>query len=282
LYVEEIREEFRMSKIRMPRWAGALSLSLLMLGTWACAPSGDGGDEAARAQAWTEIEQAHQALQQKRQELADLRAPIEKGVEGIELPEGSEQTAEQALADLQSKAAALEGEITSAADELMGRVVTFINEAEVVAGEAPSGTVLEAIRLKSSEDLLIAMEHIEKGGDYKKAEDIITRTLEVDPDNPELQEKLAWVREMRFMTPERFAAVEKGMIEAEVRAVLGPANPNNVREFDGGVIAWFYPRGANTTVDGAAGVYFRPERGVLKVYEANLDAIKPAAEGAGQ
>ncbi|HVS15249.1 MAG TPA: outer membrane protein assembly factor BamE [Thermoanaerobaculia bacterium] len=268
-----------MSKIRMTRWAGALPISLLLLAAVACAPAGDRVDEEARTQAWTGIEQAREGLDQKRQDLADLRARIAQGVEGIELPEGAEQTAEEALAELVAQAAALETEVTAAADDLMAKIVNFINEDPMIQGEEPTELQLAGIRAKSSEDLVLALEYVEKGGDYKRAEDIIARALELDPDNAELAEKLAWVRQMRFMTEERFAAVETGMTQEQVRQALGQPNLNNVRDFEGGVVAWFYPRGANAAADGAAGVYFRPERGVLKVYEANFDAVKPTAEG---
>lgn len=264
-----------MSKKRMRSWAGALTTSLILVGTIACAPGEEGGDSEARQAAFAALEEAQAALQAKRQELAELGDQIAAGVEGIEVPEGAEQTAEEMLEETKSQYQALEKEVTTEADDLMSQIVTFINEDPWIEGEEKSELQKGAVRLKSSEDLILAMEYVEEGGDYKRAADIINRALEIDPDNQELQDKLAWVEEMRFMTEERFAAVEVGMTEAEVREALGPPNLNNVREFEGGRVGWFFPRGANPTADGAAGVYFQPERGVLKVYEANFSAIKP-------
>jgi hypothetical protein len=265
-----------MSKNRMRSWAGALATSLILIGALGCAPKGEEGDSEARLQAYADLQQAHEALKQKRQELADLGAQIAGGAEGLTVPEGSVQTAEQMLEELQARSAALEAEITPAADDLMSRIVTFINEDPWIAGEEKTETQAGAVRMKSAEDLVLALEFVEKGGDYKRAGDIIGRALEIDPDNQELRDKLAWVEEMRYMTEERFGAVEIGMTEAQVRELIGSPNLNNVRSFESGRVGWFFPRGQNTTADGAAGVYFQPERGVLKVYEANFDAVKPA------
>ncbi|HVS63696.1 MAG TPA: hypothetical protein VMT85_09385 [Thermoanaerobaculia bacterium] len=268
-----------MSKNRMRSWAGALttSLTLIAMGAIGCAPAEEEGDSEARLETYADLQQEHEALNQLRQEHAELSAKIAAGVDGIEVPEGSEQTAEEILAELEAREEALANEITTSADALMGRIVTFINEDPWVEGEEKTETQTGAVRMKSAEDLVLAMEFVEKGGDYKRATDIISRALEIDPDNQELLDKLAWVEEMRYMSEDRFAAVEVGMTEEEVRAALGPPNLANVRDYEGGRVGWYYPRGSNPNADGAAGVFFQPERGVLTVYEADFDAIEPAA-----
>jgi len=270
-----------MSKNRK-RWrAAALATWLIAIGALACTPGEEEGESEARQQAYQDLQRSQEELTQKRQELADVSARIDAGTEGIEVPEGSEQTAEQILADLEARRETLAQEVTAEADQLMGRIVTFINEDPWIQGEEKTEIQKGAVRLKSAEDVVLALEFVEKGGDYKRAADIISRALEIDPDNQELKDKLAWIEEMRYMTEDRFAAVEVGMTEQQVRAALGPPNLNNVREFEGGRVGWFYPRGANAAADGAAGVYFQPQRGVLTVYEANFDAVKPAATSEG-
>jgi hypothetical protein len=76
------------------------------------------------------------------------------------------------------------------------------------------------------------------------------------------------------MDEERFAAVKKGMLEAEVRMLIGQANLHNVRKYDDkSVVAWFFP----TAKDGsAAAVWFQPDDdGALRVYQIKFQAVDP-------
>jgi hypothetical protein len=127
--------------------------------------------------------------------------------------------------------------------------------------------------MKSDEDIALAREWIDKGGDYKRAIDIYTNALRFDPDNEALEQAMAEAEQNRYMSAERFAAAKKGMTEAEVRAVLGQVNLHNVKSFpDRKVVAWFYP----TSEDGAAAaVWFREEKDGNKVYKLNFEEVKP-------
>ncbi len=122
----------------------------------------------------------------------------------------------------------------------------------------------------------MAKEWVVKGGDYKRAIEIINTAMMFDADNPELEAALAEFEANRYMTEERFAAAEKGMSDAEVRKVLGQVNLHNVRDYpDKDVVAWFYP----TAEDGsAAAVWFQPdeETGVLEAYQLKFKAIDPS------
>lgn len=156
-------------------------------------------------------------------------------------------------------------------DELRRRLLGFINDNPPPAGEKPAGRTLAAIRMKSDEDILIAREHLEQGGDYRTAIDIFEAALAVDPDNPRLQKELESAQTRRYMTRERFAQVQEGMTPEQVRALLGPPNVNDIREYPArGVTAWFYARDARGA---AAAVWFEKKGERQVVYEADFDAL---------
>jgi len=157
--------------------------------------------------------------------------------------------------------------------EFNRRLVALINADPPVQGEPLSERQKAAIRMKSDEDILVAREHIEEGGDYQRAIEIYEEALAVDPDNPRLAAELAKARQRRFITAEAFAQVKEGMKDAEVRTLLGQPNLHNVREYaERGVIAWFYPKDESGA---AAGVWFEKKPGGLVVYELDFEAIQP-------
>jgi hypothetical protein len=251
--------------------AGSLLLGLLI----ACG----GGEEAAqqaqeeaRAAEWAELEATKASLEEKRQQVAELEAQIDAGPQ-----EGTEETAEVTEEDveaLQAQLQQIEDEIDADAQAFYESLVEFVNSAEIAVGEEMPERVKQAIRLKSHEDILVAREYIEKGGDYARAIEIYQTALQVDPDNPELQEALAWAQENRWMTEERFAQAKKGMSRDEVREVLGQPNLRNIRPYpEKKRLAWFYPKGPDRS---AAGVFFQEKGDDYTVYLTDFDAVKPA------
>lgn len=259
----------------------------VLLITTACG-GGSSKEDQANAEEWAWLTEAKQNLDNKRQELADLRAEAmaamemeaeEEDVEAEEpeAEEGAEPEAEEI--DYEAQIAALEGEIEGLSEEFGNRLVGYLNADPMIEGEEPTEQQMNALRMKSSEDIILAQEWIEKGGDYKRALDILNTALMFDPDNPDLQAAIAKAETERFMSPERFALAEAGMTEDQVRAVLGQANLLNVREYpDKDVVAWFYP----TSEDGsAAAVWFQPEKdtGELKAYQVKYEAINPEEMG---
>jgi outer membrane protein assembly factor BamE (lipoprotein component of BamABCDE complex) len=135
---------------------------------------------------------------------------------------------------------------------------------------------IAAMRMKSAEDMVIAREFIEMGGDYRKAIEIYQSALVADPDNAALKSALDRAKADRYMTEARLAAVKKGMTEAQVRAVLGTPYHRNVKEYpEKKVSAWFYP---TNEANDAAGVYFNAKK---EVYEVKFDAIQASKPGAG-
>ena len=129
----------------------------------------------------------------------------------------------------------------------------------------------QALGMKSDEDIVLAQEYIDKGGEYGRAIEIYKQLLISDPDNEKVLAAKALAEEMRYMTEERLGEVKKGMTEDEVRELLGTPKGTNVREFDNGVIGWFYPKEERYT---AAAVFFRDKEGVLKVYQTDFEAVK--------
>jgi hypothetical protein len=241
----------------------------------ACGGGGESGAASAEAQ-FAPIKEQAAALQAKRRELADLQARIATAAEesaeeaeeaALEAGEGATEVA----ADLEAQAAQLKGEVDSLSEQFMTSLITFLNSVNMVEGEAPTGATLEAIRLKSGEDLIIAREYVQRGGDYRRAIEIISTALVLDPENPDLLATKSRFESEQYMTEERLAQVTKGMREDEVRELLGPPHPSNVREYpEEDVVAWFYRREDKS----AAGVYFQSKNDELTVYKTDFNAVK--------
>lgn len=259
------------------RWSGPIWIALLalVLAFSACGPDEELLAAEARAEAWGLIQQAHQELEEKRTELSEYRAKIEAGAEALAVEEGED--VEEAFAELQAKAESLAEEVADEAEDFGAELVGFINENPTEQGVEPVGEQLAAIRIKSSEDALTAMEWVNRGGDYKRAEDILERALDVDPNNEELKEKLAWVEDMRFITKERFEQLENGMTQDQVTELVGPVNLRNIKEFGENRLGWFYRKDPDEE-GGAAGVFFQKKRGEWVVYQLDYEAIKAADE----
>lgn len=219
-----------------------------------------GGNSAAKAEArkaeWTWLENSRKQLQEMRAQAVTLAA--------------SPETATQVEA--------VQQQIDTKTDELGRRLVQYINDDPPVQGEPMKPEQLAAFRLKSAEDMVVAAEFIDKGGDYRRAIDIYKAALSVDPDNPELKAALEKADTMRLVTPERFALVKKGMTEDEVRQVLGQVYLRNVKDYpEKHIVSWFFP----TADDGhAAAVYFSKKGDKVQVYQATFDAVKPGGGGA--
>ncbi len=253
----------------------AVVACLVALVMVSCGPSGPSEMELEQEAEWAWLQEEKQSLDEQRQKLAELRlqvaaAPEEAEGEGEGEGEGEPAPTE---ADLET----FENETASRAEDFGGRLVTFLNNDPMIEGEPPTERQLAALQMKSDEDIALAQEWIDKGGDYKRAIDIYNNALRFDPDNESVKEALALAETNRYMSEERFKEAKKGMTEAEVRVALGQVNLHNVKPFpDRKVIAWFYPTGDD---GGAAAVWFREEKdGSNKVYRLNFEEVKPREE----
>lgn len=259
--------------VRATRMSLTLLLALSLVAVAACGPDEAEVAAAARAEEWTAIETARATLQEKRAELAELADQMAADVEEIEIPDG--QTAEDVLAELESKVNNLQAETERLSGELGTRLVAFINDAGLVQGEEVPAEVQSAFRMKASEDLLVADEYGDKGGDWARAIAIAEELLKNDPENEEIQARLAHYNDMRYMSEERFAAAEIGMTPEEVIAALGVPGRGNDREFDNGTRAFFYLTGEDR---GAAAVYFQTRNGEMQAYKVDYTAIEPQSD----
>lgn len=247
-------------------FAACASVIVLFAALVACGPSEEERVSAARADAWAELQEEQAALNGKRDELAGLRARV--------LAPGEDDDVEALTAQVDS----LDNEIGNDGEAFATKLVNYINEAEWELGGEMTEEQRAAFAMKSSEDMYLAEEYVVKGGDYRRAVEILQRALGVDPDNADLQARLAEYQDARYITAERLAEVERGMTEAEVEALLGKVFHRNVREFDEeNVFAWFYPKNPEEHGAGAAaGVFFREGDGT--VYRTDANAVEGQAE----
>lgn len=270
------------------RWTWTLALALLLTGIGACGNPEEEAAEANQAE-WQGLQAAKEQLDAKRAKLADLRQQLEAlpeaGMEDAEEAPAADQAAEGEAADaaetteegpgreeLQNRIADLENEIATESEAFAARLVTFINSLEIVEGEPLTPEQLDAIRMKSDEDMVVAREWIDKGGDYRRAIEIYEAQLRLDPDNEALKAALEDAEAMRYMTEERFAAVEKGMTRDQVREAIGPVNLRNVQEYpEKKTIAWFYPK-ENTRKPAAVWFRMDDETGQYFVYQADFES----------
>jgi tetratricopeptide (TPR) repeat protein len=227
-------------------------LAMLATGIAGCSPA-DGERQAAQRSPASDAEWAW--LQQTQRTLDERRAKLASGT----------------AADPQF---ARETEILAGA--FNRRLIDFLNADPPVQGEPLTDRQKAAIRMKSDEDILLARQFIERGGDYQRAIDIYKEALIVDPAYSRLREELARAQARRYMTRQTFEQVKEGMDREEVRRLLGQPNLHNVRAYpDRDVIGWFYPKDASGA---AAAVWFHKEGNRYTVYLFDFDALQPRPE----
>lgn len=238
-----------------PHRAGSVLLCALALAVIAgCGPSagerqGERRNPPADAE-WAALQQARRSLQAERATLASGAAADPQRVKKTE----------------------------ALASQFNRRLIEFINADPPVQGRPLTDRQRAAIRMKSDEDILLARQYIDQGGDYQRAIDLFKEALIVDPGYPRLQQELARAHARRYVVRETFNRIKEGMEQEEVRRLLGQPNVHNVREYPNrGVIGWFYPKDASGA---AAAVWFHKEGSRYTVYLFDFDALQPFPETA--
>lgn len=265
-------------------WIAASGLvCVLVVALVAC--GGEAGQSSGREEEFAAVLEQKSALDSKRDEMSALEERIAAaaagGVQEQAEVEGDDQSevggeAETSVEALEAELDQLVTEEIESSESFMTTLIAFLNSANMTEGEAPTGLELQAIHLKSSEDMLIAEEYIRKGGDYRRALEILDTSLMLDPENPELLAAREQADVDQYMTPERFEMIAKGMTDDDVRKRLGTPNRHNVREYsEKNVTAWFFRREDGS----AAGVWFDHKDGVMTVYRMDFNAIKSNREG---
>ena len=192
-----------------------------------------------------------------------------------EAPEG-EAPVELTEEELQARLEQLRDETVARADELGQHAAEFLNTTGIVVGGELTPDQQFVIDLKIDEDILVAREYIDKGGDYNRALDIYRQSLQLNPGNERLLAAIAEAEDLRYMTEERFAQVKS---QDEVRQLLGQVKHTNVRDFpEREVLGWFYKKQDG----GAAGVYFKEKKkgsGIWTVYSTDYNAVEQEEVG---
>ena len=258
-----------------------LAISLFV----ACGGAEDAVDEVREAE-WAVLVEAKGQLDTLRQQKAELEEQLsvalsEEDEDAAAAEEGDgEGDGEGAVEmptpeEMQAKLTEMQDDLIENADDFMQELVAYLNADPMIEGEAVTERQVAALRMKSSEDMVVAEEYIDKGGDYQRAISIYENSLQVDPDNESLKAALEVAMDDRYMSEERFATAKKGMTQDEVREVLGQVNLYNIREYeDRGVTAWFYPSAEGGF---AAAVWFKENQrsGVPEAYQIKYDAVNP-------
>ncbi|MCP4202604.1 MAG: hypothetical protein GY769_11795 [bacterium] len=278
--------------MRFNRGLIVFSLLVVVALAVACGPSEPKADPAVEAE-WAALTEAKEKLDSRRAELDELKAMMmtrseeeeeeeeaEVGEE-TEPAEGEEAEAMETPEEMAARAEEFDKEIADLADKFGGRLAAFLNDPanQIIEGEPLTERQVAAVRMKSSEDIELAAEYVEKGGDYRRAIDILQVALQLDPDNADVQVALEEAQANRYMSEERFALAKKGMTQDEIRETLGQVNLRNIRDYpEKKVVAWFY---ATAEGGAAAGVYFNEDKrsGEMKVYQLKYDAVGGPEDG---
>ena len=262
------------------------ALCILFLGTLVlipgCSPSQDERQDARQEEVtgaeWEWIQANKQTLDERRERLAQLEAAASAqpaaSAQGAQTPQTPQNTQKaQDAARLRQERQAVD----ELAREFHRRLVEYINaSAAATPGEPLGERQLAALRLKSDEDILLAREHIQRNGDYRRAIEVYESALAADPDNSRLKEELETAKARRYITRERFAQVKEGMTQEEVRRLLGQPNLQDIRPYpERNVVAWFYPKDASGA---AAAVWFK-SGDAGEVYQLDFEAIQPPQAG---
>ncbi len=216
------------------------------------------------------LQQQYQDLQQARTDLVAAEVSLAEIEAMKERDRSEEQTV--LLAELPAQIVAMNATKDERYEAVQATLADFLNLALNEFPEDP-GTI-EGLNIYADEAILIARDTIFQAGDYKKAIDqldaasIYYESLDLPPYQP-LVEEIATLRDIRFITRERFDLVKKNMTMDEVKEIVGyPYYQNIQRNEKQGVETWLYRKKEG----GAAAIYFKMK--TSKMYNKNFEAVK--------
>ncbi|MEE4272096.1 MAG: hypothetical protein V2I67_10500 [Thermoanaerobaculales bacterium] len=254
------------------RWMLVCVVSIALVGLVQGCSSGPSEEELKLAA----FQEQFAAVKAAYEDLVNLRAEIEAdeaALATLEEIDENELTDEQKveLEEISSKLEAQTAESEAAFEEVQGMLADLLN---VGINEYPeSQETADALMIYSDEAILVAIDMVEKSGDYKKAIDHLSsaegyfEAAGLTPYHP-LVAQIADFDNWRFITQERFDAVAKGMTKEEVVAVAGQVYFRNIQESpDKGVETWLYKKREG----GAAAFYFKIK--TQKLYDKNWEAV---------
>lgn len=246
-----------------------LVASLILVQGCSSGPSEEELKLAAFQEKYAGLKEAYDALVTLRADLENAETTLAALEEIPEKDLTDEQKAE--LEEVKAKLEAGPAEREAGFEQVQGLLADFLNEGINDYPDSPE--TADALVIYSDEAILVALDMVEKSGDYKKAIDNLTgaqsffEAAGLTPYHP-LVAQIAEFDNWRFITQERFDEVKKGMTKDDVVAVAGHVYYRNVQESpEKGVETWLYKKREG----GAAAVYFKIK--TQKVYDKNWEAI---------
>ena len=246
---------------------------LVVFGLLSGCSQGPSEEELARQEMQGQLstlQQQYQDLQQVRADLAAAEVSLAEIEATKERDRSEEQVAE--LEELPARIEMLNATKDEKYEEVQATLADFLNLALNNFPEDP-GTI-EGLGIYADEAILIARDTIFQAGDYKKAIDQLDAassyydSLDLPPYQP-LVDEIATLRDMRFITRERFDLVKKKMTMDEVKEIVGYPYYQNIQQNEKkGVETWLYRKSEG----GAAAIYFKMK--TSKVYNKNFEAVK--------
>ncbi len=122
------------------------------------------------------------------------------------------------------------------------------------------------------EKIILGDEYMSVLSRYERALDLYREALELQPNSPDAQQRIAYVNEKRYVSMTAFANVKTGMKEDAVQRLVGLPREDWIKQVvqNNRVFSvWIYPK----SDAGAAAIYF--DNGV--VYHTNWNAAAPPA-----
>jgi hypothetical protein len=215
--------------------------------TWvACGPN---AEERKAMEMKRKADAAKAQMEAAREPMIAARAELDAARAELKAAEGYPKELVEKINGLEAKLFPLAGEFRKTANE-------YLAFSGAKPGETMTAEQRQVIDWMVDEQLLAAQEHIDKAGDYGKAIEIYDQILAGDMGNAKVEAAKASAEKLRYMDEARFALVQKGMTQKQVRATVGSVLRGSSQAYpDKGLIGWFYAKDA----DKYAGVYFKEQ-----------------------